>query len=233
MKQLTLSFLVLCVALVAAQFTHAQNLTLDDFSTGAYKKTLPTKTAGEDINVQKGTMIGGERETDFLTCHQIPCTTGENEFGQTSSFQMRPSKKADVPSAGIFSAGYKMFPRLDIFYGVNGLDLDLKPYDRLRVSYDGLNSIVNFNIELWSPTGNGIDGCNLTSPTGSYPFTVDIPLAKFAVNGGPIDFSHITLIDIISQSGGVGDLGTLTFAITKFEAIPASVPPANVTCTYQ
>jgi len=235
MKRFT-PVLALCVALGAVEFTYAQKLTLDDFSTGAYRKTLPTSNAGSDINLQKGAMIGGERETQFLACHHIPCTTAENQFGQTSGFQVRPSKKTGVPSALIFSAGYKMFPRLDVFYGVNGgitpLHLDLTRYDRLRVSYDGLNSVVNFNLELFSPTGSGILGCNLTSPTGSFPFTVDFPLKDFVGGGGgPIDLSDITLMDMISQSGGVADLGTLTFAITKFEAIPPSVPPATLSCT--
>jgi hypothetical protein len=211
-------------------------LVIDDFSTGPYKKTLPTKTAVIDISVQKGKMIGGVRETQYLVCHQVPCNTAENEFGQTSSFQIRPSKNPDVPSALIFSAGYKMFPRLDVFYGVNGPDivplhLDLTSYDRLRVSFDGLNSVVNFNLQLYSPTGSGQLGCNLSSPS-SLPFTVDFPLVDFA-RPGTIELGDITYMNIISQSGGVSDLGTMALAITKYEAIPASAPPGSFTCTGQ
>jgi hypothetical protein len=207
-------------------------LLIDDFSSGPYKKTLPTKTAVTDISVQKGKMLGGVRETQYLVCHQVPCNTAENEFGQTAGFQIRPSKNADVPSALIFSAGYKTFPRLDVFYGVNGdivpLHLNLTPYDRLRVSFDGLNSVVNFNLQLYSPTGNGQLGCNLSSPS-SLPFTVDFPLANFA-SPETIELSDITYMNMISQSGGVGDLGTMALAITRFEAVPATTPPASFTC---
>jgi hypothetical protein len=211
----------------------AQNLTIDDFSTGHYKKTLPTKTAAIDINVQKGKMIGGERETVYLVCHQIPCTTAESEFGQSATFEMRPSKGAGVPSALVFDAGYKTLPRLDVFYGINGgdvvpLHLDLSPYNRLRVSFDGLNSIVNFNLQLYSPTGNGQLGCNLGP--GSLPFTVDFPLVDFVTNAGTVQLSDITYMNMISQSGGFSDLGTLSFAITRLEAVPATAPPASITC---
>lgn len=233
-RRFTLSFLALGLSLGAAQFVYAQNLTIDDFSTGHYKKTLPTKTDVVDINVQKGTMLGGERETQFLVCHQVPCTAAENEFGQTASFEMRPSKTPGVFSALVFDGGYKTFPRLDVFYGINGpnvvpLHLDLTPYDRLRVSFDGLNSVVNFNLQLYSPTGNGQLGCNLGP--GPLPFTVDFPLVDFVTNAGTVDLSDITYMNMISQSGGVSDLGTLSFAITRLEAVPKTAPAASITCT--
>jgi hypothetical protein len=239
---LTLSALALCTALGAAQFTHAQNIycpdaqgrrcTIDDFSTGPYKKIMPTSTAVIDINVQRGKMTGGLRETVFEICHQVPCNAAEDEFGQTASVQIRPSKSADVSSALVFSAGYRTIPRLDIFYGVDGsnivpLHLDLTPYDRLRVTFDGLNSSSAFNLELFSPTGSGILPCPLGQPH-SIPFTVDMPLAEFVV---PIDFSDITYMNLINE-GGVLDLGTLGFAITKFEAIPpGDVSTATITCS--
>jgi hypothetical protein len=233
--KISLSALALCCAVGAAQPTFAQTLTLDDFSTGHYKKTLPAKTSAIDIHVATGNMIGGFRETQFLMCHQVPCTTGEDEFDVSSAFQVGSSKRPGVPSALVFSAGYKALPRLDVFYGIDGPDivplhLNLTPYDRLRVSFDGLNSIVNFNLQLYSPTGNGQLGCNLGP--GSLPFTVDFPIADFVPGTATIiDTANITYLNMISQSGGFSDLGTLAFAITKLEAVPASVPPASITCT--
>lgn len=92
-------------------------LTLDDLSTGAYKKTLST---GSDDHTVTGTMIGGERKTYFRVCQQTPRKAGENEFSQSATFQTRPSKTAGVPSALILSSGYKTFPLVEVFWGIDG-----------------------------------------------------------------------------------------------------------------
>jgi hypothetical protein len=218
-----LAIATLCQGVAVAQ------LTIDDFSTGTYKKTLSTSS---DDHTVTGTMIGGERNTYFRICQQIPCTVDENEFAQSATFQTRPSKKAGVPSALIMSSGYKTFPLIQIFWGIDGqnhvvpLHLNLSPYDRLRVSFDGLTEVLNFNLQLYTPTGNGQIGCNLlpVQPVQP-PYTVDFPLADFTLVGGTnIDFRDITYMDMISFFGG-------SYAITKYEAVPASAAPASFICT--
>jgi hypothetical protein len=224
-NQRTLLCLALCFAFATASFAPAQNLTLDDFSTGPYKKTLPTNTAASDHATTSGKMIGGSRDTFYIVCAQIPCTAAENPFGQTGTFQIRP-KKAGIPSALVFSSGYKIVPDLQVFYGSNTpLALNLTPYDRLRVSFDGLTQVVNFNLQLYSNTGNGQLGCNL-GPLSSLPFTEDFPLADFVPGTGTtIDLSNITRVALLTESGD--------YAITKFEAITPSEPPGTFTCTGQ
>jgi hypothetical protein len=218
-----LAIATLCQGVAVAQ------LIIDDFSTGADKKTLST---GSDDHIVTGTMIGGERKTYFRVCQQIPCTVAENEFAQSATFQTRPSKKAGVPSALIMSSGYKTFPLIQVFWGIDGqnnivpLHLDLRRYDRLRVSFDGLTEALNFNLQLYTPTGNGQIGCNLlpVHPVPP-PYTVDFPLVDFTlVSGTTIDFTDITYLDMLSFLGA-------SYAITKYEAVPASAPPASFTCT--
>jgi hypothetical protein len=218
-----LAIAILCQGMAVAQ------LTIDDFSSGAYKKILST---GSDDHTVTGTMIGGERKTYFRVCQQIPCKAAENEFAQSVTFQTRPSKTAGVPSALILSSGYKTFPLIEVFWGIDGqnnvvpLHLDLTPYDRLRVSFDGLTEALNFNLQLYTPTGNAQLGCNLlpVQPVPP-PYTVDFPLTDFILVGGTaIDFSNITYIDLLANLGG-------SYAITKYEAVPASTPPASFTCT--
>jgi hypothetical protein len=207
-------------------------LTIDDFSTGAYKKTL---SSSSDDHTVTGTMIGGERKTYFRVCQRTACPVAENEFAQSATFQTRPGKKAGVPSSLIMSSGYKTFPLIQVFWGIDGqnnivpLHRDLRPYDRLRVSFDGLNEVLNLNLQLYTPMGNGQIGCNLlpVPPVqfGQPPYTVDFPLVDFTLVGGTtIDFSDITYMDMLSFLGG-------SYAITKYEAVPASTPRASFTCT--
>src|SRR5215467_11806704 len=114
---------LLTIAASAISQTAAAQLVLDDFSTGAYKKQL---ASGSDINVQSGSMIGGHRETAFLVCPPGPCGL-TNQFGQTGSIQIRPATKL-APSALIYSAGFEVFPRVDVVYGSAApLNLALAP----------------------------------------------------------------------------------------------------------
>jgi hypothetical protein len=221
-KQFKQFALALFFAFGAVSFTHAQTLTLDDFSSGSYKKTLPTNKAVSDHNVQTGTMVGGSRDTFYIVCAQVPCNPAENPFAQSATVQIRP-KKGRVPAALVFSSGYKIVPDLQVFYGLAAqLQLDLTAYDRLRVTFDGLTQIVNFNLQLYSPTGNGQLGCNLP-PLTALSFTEDFPLADFVPGTGTtIDLRNISLVALLTESG--------EYAITRFEAVPASEPPATFTC---
>jgi hypothetical protein len=214
---------VITIAIRCQQIAVAQ-LTIDDFSSGAYKKTLAT---GDDTHTVTGTMLGGERYTYFRVCQQIPCKTAENEFAQSATFQTRLSKKAGVPSALIVSGGYKTFPLVQAFWGAHTpLHLDLTQYDRLRVSFDGIGQVLNFNVQLYSAAGSGQLGCNLLPvQTAQPPYTVDFPFVYFASGDGThIDFTEITYLDLLAFVGG-------DYAITKYEIIPASVPAASLTCT--
>src|SRR5258708_6203469 len=168
---------------------NAQQLTIDDFSAGPHKVTLPsnrTKTAAETSTQTGQHMLGGERYNYFRVCKQFPCSIAEDEFSQSATFQVLPGKK-DLPlSALIVSGGYKTFPLLQMFWGIDAqnnivpLHQNLTAYDRMRVSFDGIDDILNFNLQLYSPTGNGQLGCSL-GPVHPVPpsYTVDFPLAEF------------------------------------------------------
>jgi hypothetical protein len=70
----------------------------------------------------------------------------------------------------------------------------------------------------------------LSPPFYGAPYSVDFPFVDFTPGQGTpgADFSNITLIDFIDQTEGA--LGAADWAITSFEAIPISAPPADVTC---
>lgn len=218
MKNTSRFVVVACFALVAATLCSAQNLTIDNFSTGPYKKQL---ASGTNQTSQAGTMLGGSRLTDFLVCDPVPCHT---VFKQTASFQILPNKKGT--SALIQSAGYKTFPRLVVEYGVaTPLHLNLSgSYDRLRVNFDGIDQVLNFNILAFSDGGYNQTACNLLPSTN--PVSVDFPLIDFANSGG--DFTDVTRLLFEFQSGSA--IGGNDWAVTSFEALPASAPPADVVC---
>jgi hypothetical protein len=195
-------------------------LTLDDFSTGPYKKTL---SSGQDINTQAGMMIGGNRQTVFTVCSANPCGA-QNPFAQAASFQVRQKTKL-TPSALIFSAGYKVAPRLEVAYGsVAPLNLDLGTnYDRIRVNFDGSDLFVNFNILVFTGTSYSQTGCNLAASTN--PVSIDFPFAYFTKGA---DFTNISIIDFIFQTSSA--IGANDWAVTSFQAIPTGDPPAQITC---
>ncbi len=205
----------LCLALPRG--ANAQ-LVLDDFSTGAYKVK---QASGQDINTQSGLMVGGDRFTVFTVCPPGPCGAS-NPFDQEALLQIRPGS----PSALIYSAGYKVAPRLDLQYGTfTPLQLNLGAYDRFRVKFDASDLIVNFNIVVFTPSGWLQTGCNLSASTNSV--SIDFPFADFIGPANP-DFTNINAIDFIFQSGSA--MGTNNFAITSLEAVPPAAPPADVTC---
>jgi hypothetical protein len=225
--QKTFTLILLAVAALAGmpRMASAQpTLTLDDFSTGTYQKTLKS---GEDLNFQTGTMVGGQRETDF--CVSRPCSGQTNPFGQAGSFQIAPATNR-TPSALIYSTGYKVLPRLVLVYGQSAaLNLALAPtYDRLRLSFDGNNSVTNFLIYAFSGNSNvSTLACHI--PFNPYPFTVDLPFADFKLDGGTgTDFTNISAMSLVfTQDFTVG--GT-DWAITSFAAIPTGAPPGNFIC---
>jgi hypothetical protein len=210
--------------LTISQLAVAQ-LVLDDFSTGKYQKTLKS---GTDANTQSGSMIGGNRATSFFVCPPGPCGS-YNVFAQPGSFQVRPKTKSS-PSALIQSAGYKASPRLDVFYGSTApLNLDLSSqYDRFRLSFDGSDLSVNFNILVWTGGLYSQTGCNIDPSITS--FTIDFPFANFTPGQGTpgADFSNLTLMDFIFQSDSA--IGGNSWAVTSFTAIPIGAPPADITC---
>jgi len=217
----TLTSLLAAVAMACLQqVARAQDLVLDDFSTGAGK--LGPISSGSRTGTQVGSgIIGGTRWANLDIGK-----ASANEFRQPSDVQFLPSTTPNVPSAMVWTAGYKSNARIEVGYGndanIAPLNLNLTPYDRLRVNFDGLTQVLNFNVEAWyGPNGTTVAdlGCNLL-PSG--PFTLDLPLAAFK-SASPLDWSNIAGFYLIFQ-------GDSSLAITGFSAIPASDPPGSVVC---
>jgi len=222
MKRIRLAQTALLIAATFGfpQRALSQNLTLDDFSTGPYARQL---SAGRDVSTQVGSMVGLERQTFFIVCDPGPCGPA-NPFAQSGSFEIRTGTDV-TPSALIYSAGYKVYPRLEVHYGaVTPLQLDLGTnYDRIRVRFDGTDGVINFNIVVFSFSGYSQAGCNLDA--SGNPVSIDFPIANFR---GEADFTRIDDISFVFQSGTA--VGGNDWAVTRFEAVPTGAPPADLTC---
>jgi hypothetical protein len=211
----------LSAALALALAPHAmrgQTLNIDNFKTGSGK--IGPLTTTKVTASQTGTgIVGGTRTT---TLDQ----TGGSEFDQPSTVQFRPSSKTSVPSAMIWTNGYKAYPRIDLVYGsATSLGLNLSAYDRIRVTFNGLQQELNFNLEAWDAS-NVYGTCGINLSYYLTTFTVDFPLS--AITGvGTVNWSNIASFDFIFQGGYDG---SPNLALTSIQAIPASTPPGTVTC---
>lgn len=216
--------LAIAATLTVSQICMAQ-LVIDDFSTGPISKTM---RAGSVTDTETGSMSGGSRVTEFLVCATSPCGAS-NPFSQPATFQVHAKTKS-APAALVQSAGYKVGPRIDVVYGSTAsLNVDLSSsYDRFRLTFDGSDLSVNFNIVVWTGGLYSQTGCNIAPSITS--FTIDFPFIDFTPGGTTTgaDFSDITLMDFIFQTDSA--IGGNSWAVTSFEAIPIGAPPADITC---
>jgi hypothetical protein len=93
------------------------------------------------------------------------------------------------------------------------MNADLSSADRLRVYFLGLTGTLNFNIQMFTGTSWGQNGCNL--PGSTVPFTVELPFTGFA--GPGFDKSQVNYINLIFQDGSA--IGGINFAIASVEAV--------------
>jgi hypothetical protein len=198
----------------------AQDLSLDNFATGAGKISA---TTGTHTATQTGDgIVGGSRTI------RLGIDSNGNEFQQPVQVQVLPSTATSVPSAFLWDVGYGALPRIDLVYGyTTSLGLTLTAYNRFRLSFNGLSVPLNFNIVAWQSNNVASEnGCDLSYV--QQPFTVDIFLAGFNNTGAPVMWENIETIDIVFQGASI--TGSPNLAITGFSALPASAPPATFTC---
>jgi hypothetical protein len=209
---------------LAPRVIEAQGLSLDNFKTGPGK--VGPIASGNKTGSQTGIgIIGGTRTTELSF-------SGLNEFARKASVRFRPSSKPEVPSAMLWSVGYKAYPRIDLVYGSSTapLSLNLSGYDRLRVSFDGLQQLLNFNVTVFDSSYiGGSIGCNIHFINDA-PLTVDFRFADISRgDGGQMNWTAIEILDFVFQGG---NLGSPNLAVTSIMAIPASDPPGTVTCNH-
>jgi hypothetical protein len=210
--KLRCAFLLTLFATVATA-AMAQDLTIDDFSTGHYQSP-GFKTGVKHESIQTGNMLGGSRDTNMLICD--PAKQGNcaavNPYNQASSYGFLAARGGQ-PSAMVQTGGYFAAPRIDMGYGYQtAFNENFGAYPKIRVNFSGLSQPLNFNILLFTGAFYAQGGCNLAPY--SAPFSVELPLNLFVQTKG-FDMGHVNSMDFIFQDGStIGDVG---FGITSIE----------------
>jgi hypothetical protein len=220
-------FVALLIAAIAAT-AGAQDLTIDDFTTGHYQS--PGYTSGLiHRNIQTGSMMGGSRDTNMWICDtnkKGECALA-NPYHQASSYGFLPAKGGQ-PAAMVQTGGYFAGPRIDMGYGYQtSLNADFTPYQKIRVNFTGLTEGLNFNIQPHTGGPYAQGGCNLPAYAGK--FSVELPLSKFVQTQG-FSFADVTYMDVIFQSGSA--IGTVSFGITSIELSNTTKSGIVIDCHY-
>ena len=209
-------------------------LVIDNFQTGGFKS--PAETGGATSYTQNGAGIyGGTRNINLV----VSTGTG-NLFALPAQVQVRPQPNTSAtPSAFIVSAGFDVFTYMQLYYEgatTQSLNLNLADYNRIRLTFAGLVTVQDFNIEVYDNTGSWSDvscGIGPFAPAGVGTvtlITLDIPKENFGntAAGSPVDWSNIELIDLIWEPGNL--YGTNNFVLTEVSAITATDPVGTATC---
>ncbi len=217
------SFLTLmCFAATLVFGQASSDLVIDDFKTGPTGNSV-AGTSGMPTNTQTGSMLGGSRETVLHICGTDKCGPLENPFTQTGSAQVLTNKGALV-----VSAGYKVQPRLEIYYRnipQQSANLSSK-YDQFQIVFDGLDHEVDLAITLYSPDkkNDGHTGSVCKVLPSDRPFVLSFPFSRFPV---PEHLKATSNIALVFQTTGAGGLD---FAITSIRGAKGSrtgVPVVN------
>lgn len=211
--------LTLAVCLAGTPFALAQDLTIDDFTTGK-SAILKYKSGNINGTTQIGDpshLLGGTRSTNF--------NISANPLQQISTFQFRPDVK-NHQSAFIHNAAFYAATRIDMGYGAGApMHADFSSYSSdanglIRVNFKGLTESLNFNIQLFTGGIWAQGGCNI--PPLAAAFSVELPLDKFVDHG--VDFADINSIDVIFQASG--PIGAVDFAVSSIEVSKTPMPGA-------
>jgi hypothetical protein len=219
--------LVVFLAAVAATAI-AQNLTIDDFTTGNYQSP-GYKSGATHRTVQTGSMLGGSRDTNMFVCDTTKkgdCIL-RNPYNQASSYGFVPANGGQ-PAAMVQTGGYFTGPRIDMGYGFhNPMDVDFGAYQKIRINFNGLSQVLNFNILLYTGTSYAQGGCNLAPYAGK--FSAELPLNLFVQNPG-FDLHNVNLMDMIFQNGST--IGNVGFGITSIELSNTTASGVVIDCHF-
>lgn len=205
-------------------------LTIDNFATGATSITLngahQTGALSKSVFKNATGAIGKARNTYIAI--QDP---SENIFDQNASLQIKAAT-ALAPAALVESNGYDIDSVTQLDYGaiasipggttVPPLNLNLAPYDRVRVHFYSISTsdAINLNVLLYTGTVFTQLACNI--PASEQAIAVDFPFVGAPGNANPGEIDSI-LFQFQAYYG-------TTFGVTSIEFVPPGAPPADVTC---
>jgi hypothetical protein len=215
--------LIFASLFVLATHVASAGVVVDDFSSGAFSSSFSATPAGNVVADQEaGTMAAGMRQWSLLLAG--------NDLGA----------QVDISAAGFdFRSALGVGHRFDWIYGEtyvghdHAMNLDFSSEDTLRFSFADAPRGLNFNVLLYfrDQVDNYAQlGVNLLP--SAEPFNVDFRLSNFASaiadRNRPADFSRVSGIYIVTQSGGYFAGGGEGFRITRIEALNAVPEPTGL-----
>jgi hypothetical protein len=203
-------YLAVIAALGIPRNASAQ-LTLDNFTSGAYVKHLNTG-ATEDLHYAKlapGSPLGAARQTNF--------SIGPNYYDQGATLSIGKG-------IWLLDAGFGTVPGSYLTYGVTltgveaPLGLDLGGYTGFRLNFAGVASSEDLGVAIvvFPHDGNNC-AYELVLPTYANPIAIDFPFSGFNKPGGltQADASDIDYIVIEAYGGGYASFGVTSFQAVK------------------
>jgi hypothetical protein len=182
-------------------------MTIDDFSSGAYNKTISKANTTVDAT-KMGSMLGGQRFTRFAV--------GTSPYENPSTLLVNPGGESRL----VMSSGYKGFTGIQVFYGLRAagapvaLDADLSCNDVFRVQFEAADVPINFNLQVRSGT-SGIHQCGQNTPGGlTNGFVAEFPYDCFT--NQPVAWNDIDMIVLLI--GTASAVASNDYSITKVEA---------------
>ena len=201
----------------------AQLPNIDNFKTctgklGPFTSGQHTVTQQAPANEPPCGIIGGQRIVNVNFD-----TPPINKFVQPMQAEVLAGSKG---GAFVVSAGYKAYGGIQLVYGEDTpLNVSFAGYDTIRVTFDGIEGSVNFNLVEFDNKGNNDCGINPGDILNS-PLTIDFPFANF---GSSANWSDVTAL--VFEFQAIANLGMPNVAITNIEAIVESEhPQATLVC---
>lgn len=190
MMRKTLLGLGLAISLCVS--AHA-NLTIDDFTTGAYLVSL---ISGSDVNTQSGSMLGGTRQTVL----------------QVLANPLSRPVALDIGSGlSVLDNGSLAQSQLTLIYLQGATTVDLSSYDRLRLHFVGNDLPMNIQVAFYSPSGQAM-GTSAVAPGVGFHHDV---LFSSLMTFGTMDWSQVNYISVRFEPAPGGD-----FALSQLEVVP-------------
>ncbi|SPF37499.1 hypothetical protein SBA4_2010004 [Candidatus Sulfopaludibacter sp. SbA4] len=191
-------------------------LTLDDFTQGAYQKTLLPGQSDSNLQQPPG------RQTVFTNG-----ATSSNPWNQPSSLAIGIQNRKGIL---IVSPGFGAACSLFLNYGTfqndppgSPLHLNLRAYSSFQINLAGLSASVGLTATaVIAPHSGGLlydAGVGIVRPPSENPFSINYPWTSFkngALHLSDIDVSDIDGIQVVLGGGGT----TVTYGILSFQALP-------------
>jgi hypothetical protein len=204
-------FSIAAIALVWIPLPASAQLTLDNFTSGAYVKRLNNPQVHDThyTALPSNSPLGAARQTYF--------GGGPNPDGQWSTIDVGEGHF-------VIDAGFGCAANVSIGYGFTlagaaaPLGLNLYGHSGFQLNFQGVATSESLLVVITVfPQSGGYSNFEVVLPPNSNAFSISFPFSGFSGNGGggltQAELSNISFITVLAEGGG-----TASFGLTSFQA---------------